>query len=220
MLAPSATAGGLTPRAAEELGLAPGTLVGAGGGDQHGAALGLCVAPGDVVVSRCTSGVVYTTSPDPVFDVSVVDGVADMTGGYLPLVSVLNAARVTDTFARLLGVGHEELSALALSAPDRPGPALAAYRQLLADSTGRPALLTEAGEASAHGACVQAAAVATGTGVHEVRETWRPIRAIAAEPRERAWAPPPMWCTTAAWSDADGSSGVPDDDRPGLGPVS
>jgi xylulokinase len=41
----------------------------------------------------------------------------DATGGYLPLVATLNAARILDLQAALLGVDHEGLSALALSAP-------------------------------------------------------------------------------------------------------
>ena len=39
-----------------------------------------------------------------------VNGNADAAGGFLPVVCTLNAAKVTDTFARLLNVGHEELS--------------------------------------------------------------------------------------------------------------
>ena len=44
-------------------------------------------------------------------------GFADATGNYLPLVCTLNAARVLDATARMLGVDHEKLSDLALSAP-------------------------------------------------------------------------------------------------------
>ena len=104
-------------------------LVGAGGGDQHATALGLGVRPGDVVYAFGTSGVVMALSADPVHDPEGhVDGVADLTGGYLPLVSTLNAARTTDTFARLLGATHAELSALALAAdPGVTGPVLCAY---------------------------------------------------------------------------------------------
>lgn len=46
-----------------------------------------------------------------------VAGFADATGNYLPLVCTLNAARVLDATARMLGVDHEQLSALALAAP-------------------------------------------------------------------------------------------------------
>ena len=56
------------------------------------------------------------TSPaaDPT---GTVAGFADATGRFLPLVCTLNAARVLDATARLLGVDHDELAALALSAP-------------------------------------------------------------------------------------------------------
>jgi xylulokinase len=129
VLGPDDVAGEVTSGALEELGLRGAVLVGAGGGDQHAAALGLGMEPGDLMYSFGTSGVVMTVSEEPVHDLGgFVDGVADMTDGYVPLVSTLNAAKVTDAFARLLGVGHEELSAMALSVPaDEVRPALAAY---------------------------------------------------------------------------------------------
>ena len=77
---------------AAQLGIGDGVLVGAGGGDQHAAYLGLGLTDGDQYFSIGTSGVVATSSRAPVFDTSgAVDGVADMTGGYLPLMSTLNA---------------------------------------------------------------------------------------------------------------------------------
>ena len=48
-------------------------------------------------------------------------GFADATGRFLPLVATLNAARVLDAACRMLGVVHEELSELALSAPAGAG---------------------------------------------------------------------------------------------------
>ena len=129
VLGPDDPAGPVQPAALAELGLSGEVTVGAGGGDQHATAIGLGLVPGDVVYSFGTSGVVMALSPDPVYDLEGhIDGVADMTGGYLPLASTLNAAKTTDTFARLLGVDHTELSRLALSAPvDEVGPVLAAY---------------------------------------------------------------------------------------------
>jgi xylulokinase len=86
------------------------------------AALGLGARPGDVVVSVGTSGVVSAVADMPAADDSgIVAGFADATGRYLPLVCTLNAARVLDATARLLGVGLEELSRLALSAPPGSG---------------------------------------------------------------------------------------------------
>jgi xylulokinase len=95
-----------------------GTLLGPGSGDNAAAALGLAATEGDVVVSIGTSGVVTAVSAVPSRDASgLVAGFADATGRYLPLVCTLNAARVLDTTAHLLGVDHAALSDLALSGP-------------------------------------------------------------------------------------------------------
>jgi xylulokinase len=170
-------------------------------------------------------------------------------------VCTLNAAKVTDMFARLLNVSHEELGRLALSAPaddptrpvlaayldgervpDRPeaagalaglrsdstraqvaraayegvlaglvrglstledlgvstggrlavtggGARSAAYRQLLADLTGRPVHLVDEPETAAAGAAIQAAAVTTGADVNDLAAHWAPTWHVAAEPR-------------------------------------
>ena len=58
-------------------------------------------APGDVIVSIGTSGVVSAVSTTPTADPSgEVAGFADATGAFLPLVCTLNAARVLDATAR------------------------------------------------------------------------------------------------------------------------
>jgi xylulokinase len=99
-----------------------GAVLGPGTGDNAAAALGLGAVPGDVVVSVGTSGVACATSEVPARDPSgIVAGFADATGRYLPLVATLNAARVLDAAGRLLGVDHDELSRLALSAPAGAG---------------------------------------------------------------------------------------------------
>jgi xylulokinase len=90
-------------------------LVAAGTGDNMAAALGLGLEPGDVAVSVGTSGVASTVSLTPTADPSgLVSGFADATGRFLPLVCTLNASRVLDLTARLLGVDHAGLAALAL----------------------------------------------------------------------------------------------------------
>jgi xylulokinase len=95
-----------------------GAVVSAGTGDNMGAALGLALAPGDVVLSVGTSGVASTVSTTPVADgTGVVTGFADATGGFLPMVTTMNAAGILDLQARLLGVDHAGLSDLALAAP-------------------------------------------------------------------------------------------------------
>ena len=93
-------------------------LLGPGAGDNAAAALGLAMAPGDVAISIGTSGVVSAVAAAPTADASgMVTGFADAAGGFLPLACTLNASRVLDAAARMLGVDHAGLSALALSAP-------------------------------------------------------------------------------------------------------
>jgi xylulokinase len=50
-------------------------------------------------------------------ETGLVAGFADAANGFLPLVATLNAARVLDVTARLLGVTRDELARLALAAP-------------------------------------------------------------------------------------------------------
>ena len=101
---------------------AAGAVLAAGTGDNMAAALGLGARPGDVVVSVGTSGTVFAVSERPAADPSgIVAGFADASGRFLPLVCTLNAARVLDAAAQLLGVDHGQLSALALSAPAGAG---------------------------------------------------------------------------------------------------
>ncbi len=254
VLGPNSVVGEVTSEARADLGIKAGVLVGAGGGDQHAAALGLGIAAGDVVYSFGTSGVVSALSATPIKDnLGFVDGVADMTNGYMPLVSTLNAAKTTDTFARILGVDLGELSRLALNADTSSGPSLApyldcertpnlpgavgilaglttsttreqvalasfegvvlglvsgqrhlermgvathgrilaigggaksaAYLQILADVTGRDVYTADVEEATARGAAVQAAAIASGRTVAEVRSLWSPRTRIVATPR-------------------------------------
>jgi xylulokinase len=248
VLGPTEPAGTLRAAAAEALDIDGDVLVAAGGGDQHAAFLGLGLRDADQYIGIGTSGVVATSARTPVFDPDgVVDGVADLTGGYLPLVSTLNAARVGDVAARLLGTDLAELAELALTAGDSPGPVLVpffdgerkpnrphahgafadltshttreefarafvegpllslmsardslrgcgvdvsggAYAvgggtrspatvQLLADLLADEVTVLDADEATARGACLQAAAVATGAdtaGLVDLAKAWQP----------------------------------------------
>ncbi len=255
VLGPDDPAGPVRADVARELGLSADVVVGAGGGDQHLGAVGLGLRPGDVGYSLGTSGVVLATSATPVHDhTGWVDGVADATGHYLPLVCTLNCAKVTDSFARLLGVDVAELGRLALDcAPDAPRPTLVAYldgerspalphaegllggltnavtreglalsafegvvaglvrgqealtaagvatdgevvvtgggarspayRQVLADMLSRSVTTRDVAEATARGACVQAAAVLAGEPVVAVRDRCRPATSSTTAPR-------------------------------------
>lgn len=99
-------------------GIPAGIPVGVGSGDNAAAALALDLADGDAVMSVGTSGVVYVRSAAPVHDLTgYVCNYADATGGHLPLVATLNAARNFDAGTSLLACGYAELSDLALQAP-------------------------------------------------------------------------------------------------------
>ena len=115
-----------TPRLAapaEIVGRTPdGAALSAGTGDNMGAALGLGIGPGDVVVSVGTSGTAYAVTSEPAADpTGAVAGFADATGRFLPLVATVNAARVLTVTARLLATDAAGLSELALAAPPGAG---------------------------------------------------------------------------------------------------
>jgi xylulokinase len=101
---------------------ATGAVVGPGTGDNMAAALGLGLRPGDLALSLGTSGTAYTVADHPSADpTGTVAGFADATGRFLPLVCTLNATKVTDTVARLLGVDAAGFDRLAQAAPPGAG---------------------------------------------------------------------------------------------------
>lgn len=133
-------------------------VIGPGAGDNAGAAFGLGGAAGDVIISIGTSGTVFAVSQTPACDESgTVAGFADASGVFLPLIATLNAARILDSTAALLGVSHDELGVLALQAqpgadglvlqpyfegertPNRPDATATLYGMTLASTT-RPNL--------------------------------------------------------------------------------
>ena len=95
-----------------------GAALSAGTGDNMGAALGLGLGVGEVVVSIGTSGTAYAVAAGPAADeTGAVAGFADATGRFLPLVATINAARVLTVTARMLGTDVHGLDRLALAAP-------------------------------------------------------------------------------------------------------
>ncbi|WP_062467200.1 xylulokinase [Demequina maris] len=104
-------------------------VVGPGAGDNAAAGLGLGATVGDVVVSLGTSGTVFAVTEQGFRDATgIVAGFASASGEHLPLVCTLNASRVLDAFARVLGVGYDELGALAMEAePGAGGLTLVPY---------------------------------------------------------------------------------------------
>jgi xylulokinase len=106
-----------------------GAAISAGTGDNMGAALGMGLLGGDVAVSIGTSGTAYAVTSAMTADPSgLICGFADATGRFLPLACTLNAARVLDVTARMLGVDAAGLSDLALKAsPGADGLVLLPY---------------------------------------------------------------------------------------------
>jgi xylulokinase len=62
------------------------------------------------------------------------------------------------------------------------GARSAAYRQVVADLTGRVVLVPDADEVVARGAAVQAAAVLTGRRIDDIARAWELGRAISVDP--------------------------------------
>ena len=258
VLGPAEPAGSITGAAAVELGVPDSTIVGPGTGDNMGAALGIGLSEGDVVISLGTSGTVYGRSDRRAADpTGAVAGFCDATGNYLPLVCTLNATKVTDTIAGWLGTDAPGLADLALGAgsapiepalvpyfdgertPNRPeargvfvglsnettreqlaraahdgvvsglldgldalektgthidgrlllvggGAKSPAYRQRLADISGRVVEVPHNDESVAVGAAVQAAVLASGADFDTVSSTWDLRGTSPTEPRPEA----------------------------------
>ena len=103
-------------------------VLGPGCGDNAGAALGVGLRAGDALVSLGTSGVVAAVSQHAVSDESgLVAGFSDASGCWLPLACTLNASRIIDPMARMLGVDYREFDRLALSVEDAAGLTLTPY---------------------------------------------------------------------------------------------
>jgi xylulokinase len=99
-----------------------GAVLAAGAGDNAAAALGLGLRPGEVVVSIGTSGTVFTSTPCAMPDrTGAIAGFADAAGGHLPLLAMLNSARVMAATATMLGVDLATLDSLAQAAGSDAG---------------------------------------------------------------------------------------------------
>ena len=90
----------------------------------------------------------------------------------------------------LLGLlaGHDAIRQAGAAADQRVlvaggGAKSPAYRQILADLLGVPVQVLDAPEATARGACVQAATVLFGRDITEVRDAWQPPVLHVTEPR-------------------------------------
>jgi xylulokinase len=209
VLGPLDPAGALTPGAAADLGLPAGILVAAGTGDNMAGALGVGLRPGDLCVSIATSGAVFTVAEDATADATgAVAGFADATGRFLPLVCTItglptDVARPQPTRAAVEGVvcglldGIDALTAAGVPGLASPGGSAnddarllligegarsAAYRQVLADLTGRIVTIPDDSEPTAAGAGVQAAAAHQGVDPITIARAWGLTEGRLVEP--------------------------------------
>ena len=103
-------------------------VLGPGCGDNAGAALGVGQKPGTALLSLGTSGVVGVVADHSVADpAGNVNGFADASGNWLPLAVTLNASRIIDAMAAVIGADYREYDDLAMSVPDAGGLTLTPY---------------------------------------------------------------------------------------------
>lgn len=108
LVAPHEPIGRLTRVAAHELGLPAGIPIAPGGGDNMCAAIGSgATRPGVATLSLGTSATVFAYSRTPVLDpAGLIAPFCDSTGGWLPLLCVMNATGVLHEVARAFP-GHD-----------------------------------------------------------------------------------------------------------------
>ncbi len=116
LVAPDQPIGRLTDAAARELGLRAGIPLAPGGGDNMCAAIGAgATRPGVAVLSLGTSATVFAYSARPLLDpAGLIAPFCDSSGGWLPLLCVMNATGVLHEVARAFP-GHD-LDALTCAA--------------------------------------------------------------------------------------------------------
>ncbi|MCP5112974.1 MAG: xylulokinase, partial [bacterium] len=105
-------AGEVDASGAGRFGLAAGTLVSAGGGDNMMSAVGSgATRPGVLVISLGTSGTAYMRSDHaPADPTGQVFADASASGDHLPLTCTLNATIAVDTLARMLGLDRGQVA--------------------------------------------------------------------------------------------------------------
>ncbi len=115
----SEACGLLRPAVAEELGLRPGILVSAGGGDNMMGAIGTGnIREGIVTASLGTSGTIYAFSPRPMVDTTgAIAAFCDSTGNWLPLLCMMNATVATELVKYLFSLGTDDFNRLAAEVP-------------------------------------------------------------------------------------------------------
>jgi xylulokinase len=112
-------AGKLSPATAKELGLSPGVLVSAGGGDNMMGAIGTGnTRPGLVTASFGTSGTIYACAGKPVVDPQgEIAAFCDSTNRWLPLLCTMNVTVATEMVRKDFGLDHSAFEKMAAKAP-------------------------------------------------------------------------------------------------------
>lgn len=102
----------VTLAVARRLGLAAGTLVSTGGGDNMMGAIGTGnVRPGIVTASLGTSGTIYAYSSRPVIDpTGQVACFCDSTGAWLPLICTMNVTVATELVKNVFKLTNDQLT--------------------------------------------------------------------------------------------------------------
>ncbi|MFM2082290.1 MAG: hypothetical protein RL380_981 [Verrucomicrobiota bacterium] len=123
-------AGKLSAATARELGLNPGVLVSAGGGDNMMGAIGTGnTRTGIVTASFGTSGTIYACAEKPVVDpAGEIAAFCDSTNRWLPLLCTMNVTVATEMMRKDFGYTHEQFEAKAAKvAPGAGGLLLLPY---------------------------------------------------------------------------------------------
>jgi D-xylulose kinase len=116
-------AGVLRESTAKELGLRPGILVSAGGGDNMMGAIGTGnTSPGVVTASFGTSGTIYACAQRPVIDPrGEIAAFCDSTNRWLPLLCTMNVTVATEMVRRDFKLDHAAFEKTASKAPPGAG---------------------------------------------------------------------------------------------------
>ena len=111
--------GRVSGEAAAEFGLANGTLVAPGGGDNMMSAVGSgATSTGVVTVSLGTSGTAFAHAEKPIIDPDgLIAPFCGSTGGWLPLLCTMNVTTVTEQVRALFNQDHAALNAAVAAAP-------------------------------------------------------------------------------------------------------
>jgi xylulokinase len=112
-------AGELLAEPARQLGLAPGVLISAGGGDNMMGAIGTGnTRPGVVTASFGTSGTIYACADQPVVDPrGEIAAFCDSTNRWLPLLCTMNVTVATEMVRRDFDLDHAAYEKTAAKAP-------------------------------------------------------------------------------------------------------